>query len=95
VAYYLGRLDHSLGDFSAAEQSYALADEIHRRVESPLLRLYSDVGRAALLADRAGPGEREEARTLAEAVLTASVAGGYGYLEADARAVLKQVGATG
>lgn len=91
VAYFVGRLEHAMGELDAAEASFALADEIHRRMESPLLVLYSDVGRAALLADRAGPGEREEARTLAEGVLAASEVNGYGYLAADARAVLEQL----
>jgi ATP/maltotriose-dependent transcriptional regulator MalT len=95
AATSLGQLHHALGDLDEAERSFALADEVHRRLESAFLVLYSDVGRAALLADRAGPGEREEAKVLAEGVLAASEANEYGYLAADARAVLERLeGAT-
>ena len=93
VAHFLAQLDHGLGRFDDAERWFAEADTIHRRMESPLLVAYSDVGLAALLAGRGRPGDAERARDLAEQVLSVATPGGYGYIERDAREVLERLGA--
>lgn len=58
---------------------------------TPLLVTYGDAAWAALLADRDGDGDRTRARSLAESARAAATAGGYGCIEADARAVLDRL----
>ncbi len=91
VAHYLGILDHLLGHYDAAERWFTEAMEIAERMDSPLLVAYTNAASAALLADRGEDEERHRARTMAESALTAASAGGYGYIERDARAVLDQL----
>ncbi len=91
LAYWLGRIDHLLGDVDSAEHWLTVADRIHRRFESPLLTAYSDVAIAALLADRGRPTEAERARQLAEAALEVASTRGYVPVARDARAVLDRL----
>ncbi len=91
VAFYLGRLDHYLGNLDEAERRFVEADAIHRRLESPLLIAYGDSARAALLAERARGDDIAAARRLAEGALEAATAWGYGYIADDAREVLTRL----
>jgi len=88
VAQHLGRLDHLRGKLDEADAWFARAETVHDGLDSPLLRAYNDTAWAALLADRRRGDDVDRARHLAERALAASTAGGFGYLEADARRVL-------
>jgi class 3 adenylate cyclase len=90
-AYYLGRLDHVAGTYDDAERWYTEALELHERLRSPILVAYTRAAWAALLADRNQNNDRTRARTMARAAFNAALAGGYGYIEADARAVLDRL----
>jgi class 3 adenylate cyclase/tetratricopeptide (TPR) repeat protein len=91
VAHYLGLLDQLVGDHDAAEAWFAEALELHQRARSPLLVAYTHAAYAALLVDRGRHDDTERARAMAQAALDAATAGGYGYIEADARAVLSRL----
>jgi tetratricopeptide (TPR) repeat protein len=91
VAEVLGRLDHLLGRYADADRWFAQAMAMHTRLQSPLLVASTSAAWAALLADRDAGDDAVRARTLAEQALTAATAGGYGYTEADARAVLNRL----
>jgi tetratricopeptide (TPR) repeat protein len=93
LAYYLGLLDHTLGNLDDADRWFAESMELHERLHSPLLIAYTNAAWAALLADRNEGDDRARAREMAEHALAAATAGGYGYIERDARAVLEQLGA--
>jgi class 3 adenylate cyclase len=90
-AYYLGRLDHLSGTYDDAERWFIEALELHERLRSPVLVAYTQAAWAALLADRNQDDDRTRARSMAQAALNAAVAGGYGYVETDARAVLDRL----
>ncbi|MBX3287174.1 MAG: AAA family ATPase [Actinobacteria bacterium] len=90
VAHYLALLDQLLGDHDAAEARFIEALELHHRVRSPLLVANTHAAYARLLADR-GRDDHDRARTMARAALDAAIAGGYGYVEADARDVLARL----
>jgi class 3 adenylate cyclase/tetratricopeptide (TPR) repeat protein len=89
VAYYLGLLDHTLGNLDDADRWFAESVELHDRLRSPLLVAYTNAAWASLLVDRGD--EQTRARAMAERALAAAAAGGYGYIERDARAVLDQL----
>ena len=91
VAFYLGQLDHVLGNLDAADAWFTEAMEIHQRMESPLLVAHTQAAWAALLADRNRDDDRARARDMAEHALATATTGGYGYIERDARAVLEQL----
>ena len=65
--------------------------ELHQRVQSPILVAETHAAYAALLADRGRGDDYDRARTVARAALDATTAGGYGYVEADALAVLERL----
>ena len=89
VAHHLGTLDHLLGRHDDADRWFDEAMTIHERLESPLLGAYTQAAWAALLVDM---GETTRAEQMASDALTAAVDGGFGYIEADARAVLARLG---
>jgi hypothetical protein len=91
AAHYLGQLDHLLGGYDDADRWFTEAMAIHERVESPLFVADTQSAWAALLADRANGDDHERARAMAEQALTTATAGGYGYIEADARRVLAEL----
>jgi class 3 adenylate cyclase/tetratricopeptide (TPR) repeat protein len=91
LSHYLGLLDHLVGQYDDAEHWFGEALEIHERLQSPILIARTQASWAALLADRAQADDRTRARTMAQSALDAAVAGGYGYTEADARAVLERL----
>jgi class 3 adenylate cyclase len=90
-AHYLGTLDHLLGCDDDANNWFTEAMTIHQRLESPLLIAYTQAAWSALLADRNQDDDHTRARAMADAALTTAGAGGYGYIEADARAVIERL----
>jgi tetratricopeptide (TPR) repeat protein len=91
LCHGLGRLDHLIGRYDDAEQWFTEARELHDRVRSPLLVAYTEAAWAEMLADRNQGDDHDRARTMAQAALDAAIAGGYGYVESDARVVLARV----
>ena len=88
VAHHLGQLDHLRGRLDDADAWFGRAETVHDGLDSPLLRAHNDAAWAALLADRARSDDLARARFLAERALDASIMGGFGSLEADARHIL-------
>lgn len=88
VAHYLGRLDHLLGRHEDADGWFREAMTSHERFRSPLLVAHTQAAWASLLADR---DDEARAREMADAALAAAADGGFGYVEADARAVLARL----
>lgn len=91
VAHYLGLLDHLVGDHDAAAAWFTEALALHERVRSPILVAETQAAWAALLVDRGRGDDHARARAMAQAALDAASAGGYGYIEAGARAVLDRL----
>jgi tetratricopeptide (TPR) repeat protein len=91
VCYYLGLLDHLAGRYDDAEQWFTEALQLHERVQSPILVAHTHAAWAALLADRNQHDDHTRARVMAQQALDTAIAGGYGYVETDARAVLTQL----
>lgn len=91
VAHHLGLLDHRAGRLDDAEHWFTEALELHERVGSPVLVAQTQAAQAALLADRNRGDDGARAREMADAALATAIAGGYGYIAADARAVLERL----
>ena len=91
VAHHLGLLEHALGELDAADEWFAEALILHRRLRSPVLVAQTRAAWATLLADRCGDGDRAHAVELAQAAHAAAVEGGYGRVAAEARAVLDRL----
>jgi tetratricopeptide (TPR) repeat protein len=91
VAHYLGLLAHVLDRYDEADQWFTEALALHERMESPFFSAFTQTAWAALLADRNQPGDTQHARALLDAALPVATAGGYGYIERDARAVLERI----
>ena len=91
VAHYLGLLARVLGRYDDADQWFAQALALHERIESRFFIALTQTAWAALLADRNQPGDAQRARLLLEAALPVATAGGYGYIERDARTVLERI----
>jgi tetratricopeptide (TPR) repeat protein len=89
--HYLGLLEHVVGNYDDAEEWFTEALELHERVRSPILVAYTHAAWAEMLADRNQGDDHARARTMARAALDAAVAGGYGYIETDASAVLDRL----
>jgi hypothetical protein len=92
LSHYLGQLDHLTGNYDAAERWFTEAMAIHERVQSPMLIARTQAAWTAMLTDRNQHDDHTRARQMAHAALDAAIAGGYGYIEADARAVLDRLG---
>jgi class 3 adenylate cyclase/tetratricopeptide (TPR) repeat protein len=91
VCYDLGLLDHLSGRYDDAEQWFTEALQLHERVRSPLLVAITHAAWAALLADRNQHDDHTRARAMAQQALDTAIAGGYGYIETDARTVLSRL----
>lgn len=89
-AHYLGMLDHLLGRHDDADAWFEQAMAIHDGMASPLLVAYTEAAWGGLLADRDRGDDRQRARAMAERAVAVASTRGYGYIEADARAVLAQ-----
>jgi class 3 adenylate cyclase/tetratricopeptide (TPR) repeat protein len=92
VAHYLGLLGHALDRHDEADQWFTRALAFHERIDAPFFIALTQTAWAALLADRNHPGDTQHARTLAETALQVATERGYGYIERDARTVLKRIG---
>ena len=90
-AHVLGRLDHLSSRYDDAAAWFTKAMQIHEQLESPLLIAYTNAAWAELLAERDHADDRAQAVVKARDALAAAVAGGFGYIEADARRVLDRV----
>jgi hypothetical protein len=84
----VGRLDHLLGDLDAADARFAVAHAFNEGLKSPLLDAYTDTAWAELCCDRE---DVDRARELATRALDAATAGGYRYIERDAREILARL----
>jgi class 3 adenylate cyclase/tetratricopeptide (TPR) repeat protein len=91
VCHFLGLLDHLTGRYDDAEQWFIEALQLHERVRSPLFIAQTRAARAGLLADRNQHDDHSRARVIAQQALDTAIAGGYGYIEADARIVLARL----
>lgn len=91
VAMHLGQLEHVLGRFDDADRSFAQAEQMHQRLDSPMLTADGNAHWAAMLVDRDAAGDHDRARSLATAALEVAVAGGFGYTESLARQVLARL----
>jgi class 3 adenylate cyclase/tetratricopeptide (TPR) repeat protein len=91
VCHYLGLLDHLSGRHDDAEHWFNEALQLHERIQSPLLIAHTQAALAALLADRDQHDDHTRARVMAQQALNTATAGGYGYIETDARAVLDRL----
>jgi tetratricopeptide (TPR) repeat protein len=91
VAHHLGTLDHMLDRHDDADRWFQEAMAIHERMESPLLVAYTQAAWACLLADRNRQDDRARAGQMAQQALAAATAGGFRYIESDARAVLDRM----
>jgi tetratricopeptide (TPR) repeat protein len=91
VCHYVGLLDHTEGRYDDAERWFSEALELHQQVRSPILVAYTHAAWAALLTDRNQGDDHTRARTMAQTALDAATAGGYGLVEADARALLERL----
>ena len=91
VAHYLGLLDHALGCLDDADEHFRQAMVIHEQLGSNLYIAHTQAAWAALLADRNRGDDHDRAIAMSEAALAAATAGGYGYVERDARSVLERL----
>jgi class 3 adenylate cyclase/tetratricopeptide (TPR) repeat protein len=92
LGHYVGKLEHLLGRYDEADASFRRALAIHQRLESPPMIAMTEVAWAAMLCDRADPGDHDQARILATSALDVAERNGYGPVERDARAVLETLG---
>ncbi len=92
MAHYLGRLCHLLGRFDEGDQWFGKALACHEGLEAPYFVALTQTAWAALLADRDQPGDAQQARILIGLAVPIATAGGYGYVERDARDLLEQFG---
>ena len=65
--------------------------ELRAANESPLLVAHTNAAWSGLLEERGTLDDHERARAMATDALTAATAGGYGYIERDARDVLERL----
>jgi DNA-binding SARP family transcriptional activator len=90
VAHSLGLLGHALDRHNEAHDWFEAALALHEGLEAPFFVASTQTAWAALLADRNGSGDIKRARTLLNAALPVACERGYGYVEADARAVAER-----
>jgi len=90
LAHFLGLLDHLTRRLDEADAWFREAMDLHQQLRSPLLVACTRAAWAGLLADRARDDDGRHARALARQALAISTVNGYGYVEADARAVLSR-----
>ena len=90
VAFYLGLLATTVGDWAEAEARFAAAEATHERIGAPtwLARTRLDWGR--MLLTRSGPGDRERAESLLRLALDAARERRMPNLERDAVALLSE-----
>jgi class 3 adenylate cyclase/tetratricopeptide (TPR) repeat protein len=92
VAHTLGRLEHLLGRYDEAADSFGRAQELHDRLRCPPFVAMTEVAWAQLLTDRDSGGDRHQARAMAERARKTAAARGYADVERDAVELLGRVG---
>jgi hypothetical protein len=93
VAHYLGLLAHALDRYEQADWWFRDALALHEAMEAPFFVALTQTAWADLLVQRDQLGDRDRARPLLEAALSAAVERGFGAVERDARSVLARVSA--
>ena len=90
VAFYLGLLATTVGDWAEAEARFAAAEATHERIEAPtwLARTRLEWGR--MLLARSGPGDREGAESLLRLTLAAARERSLPNIERDAVELLSR-----
>jgi class 3 adenylate cyclase/tetratricopeptide (TPR) repeat protein len=91
IAHTLGRLEHVLGRYDEAAESFGRALELHERLRCPPFVATTEVAWAQLLTDRDGGGDRHQARAMAERARQTAVTRGYAGIELDAVALLARI----
>jgi len=81
ISLVLGELSRVLGRYDDAEGYYARAAEFSERAGAKFLGAKTNLGWAAMLIERAAPGDSERARDLLGAAHTVAAANGYGGLQ--------------
>jgi class 3 adenylate cyclase/tetratricopeptide (TPR) repeat protein len=92
VAHTLGRLEHLLGHYDEAADSFGRAQQLHEQVRCPPLVAMTEVAWARMLHDWGRSGDRHQIRAMAERARQTAVAGGYAEVERDAVALLASNG---
>jgi uncharacterized protein HemY len=90
VAFYLGLLATTVGDWAEAEARFAAAEATHERIEAPnwLARTRLEWGR--MLLARSEPGDREGAENLLRLTLAAARERSLPNIERDAVELLSR-----
>jgi class 3 adenylate cyclase len=92
VAHTLGRLEHLLGRYDEAADSFGRAQQLHERLRCPPFVAMTEVAWADLLTDRGRGGDRHQARAMAERAMQTAVERGYAEVERDAVGLLARIG---
>ena len=88
VAFHLGLLATTTGDFDAAESDFAHAEAIEERIGAPTWQARTRLEWARMLLRRSGPGDSERARELLSQALGTAREYGLARVEAQAGALL-------
>jgi DNA-binding SARP family transcriptional activator/class 3 adenylate cyclase len=88
VAYYVGRLCSTIGDFPAADAHFAGAAATHDRIGAPFWLARTQVDWARMLMARHEPGDDKQAGELLDRALTTAVNLELPAIEREARSLL-------
>lgn len=91
VAHTVARLEHLLGRYDDADESFQRAYDVHDQLRCPLLVSLTEAAWAGLLIDRAEGADQQRARAMAERAYRVASDGGYGSVEREAAAVLERL----
>jgi hypothetical protein len=90
VAFYLGLLSTTVGDWSDAEARFAAAAATHERIRAPAWLARTHLEWARMLLTRADPGDGERAHDLLRQALVTARELGLGNVERQAASLLSQ-----
>jgi eukaryotic-like serine/threonine-protein kinase len=93
IAFWLGELAVTAGDYTAAEQWFDAADELNRRLEATLFMQYTAIGRAKLLLLHR-PQESARAHGLLRGVVAFARRTGADWLRLTAETIAQELGRT-
>jgi hypothetical protein len=88
VAFHLGLLATTLGDYEAAASDFADAEAIEARIGAPTWQARTRLEWARMLLRRSGPGDSDRARELLSQALDTAREYGLARVEAQAGAFL-------
>jgi hypothetical protein len=91
VAHTVARLEHLLGRYDDADESFRRAYDVHDQLRCPLLVSLTEAAWAGLLVDRAEGADHQRARAMAQRAYRIASDGGYGSVEREAAAVLERL----